>query len=127
MKRHLLRPTLLCLALAGSAALAAAQGARNDKAARQTATADQTSRTSADEEFDLNIPERQITKQDFEASTSVAIGGQQQPGLSLRVGVGVSAGEIEVFMRNVRGHVRFRASLEQVLARLRAPTQSRSP
>jgi hypothetical protein len=73
----------------------------------------------------LNITERRITERDFAASTSVELGEETARGLLLRVGVGVGADEINVLLRNVRGHVRFRASLERVLERLnvrRAPT-----
>jgi hypothetical protein len=77
-------------------------------------------RTSADETFDLNIAERRITEHDFAASTSVEIGEEAARGLMLRVGVAVGAQEINVLLRNVSGHVRFRATLDRVLERLRA-------
>ena len=77
-------------------------------------------RTSADETFDLNIAERRITEHDFAASTSVEVGGEAARGLVLRIGVEVGAEEINVLLRNVSGHVRFRATLERVLERLRA-------
>jgi len=75
--------------------------------------------TSADETFDLNITERRITEHDFTASTSVEIGEEAAHGLLLRVGVTVGAEEINVLLKNVTGHVRFRASLNRVLERLR--------
>jgi hypothetical protein len=72
--------------------------------------------TTASEDFDLDIAERRITESDFEASTEVSTAGEGAGrGLDLRVGVMVRAGNIDVLLRNVRGRVRFRASLEPVL------------
>ena len=83
------------------------------------------SRTNADEEFELNISERRITREDFEASTAVEVGDERVRGLDLRVGVALGASNIDVLLRNVRGRVRFRASLAPVLQRLeqRPPTR----
>jgi hypothetical protein len=90
-----------------------------------------TAGTTANEEFDLNISERRITESDFHAETSVEVGDEGARGLNLRVGVAVRASEIDVLLRNVRGHVRFRASLEQVLrlldSRRGAQQQTTSP
>jgi hypothetical protein len=129
MNLKLLRTAHILLLIFGAAALCAAQTnppsdraqtlAPPDAAATQSAN-----RTNADETFDLNITERRITERDFAASTSVEVGEETARGLLLRVGVGVGADEIDVLLRNVRGHVRFRASLERVLERLnlrRAP------
>lgn len=118
MRHDLLRTIPLCIALISLASFAAAQEAGGDRTRQQTAPSSSTSRTSADEEFDLNITEQRITRRDFQASTSVEIGGQQKSGLNLRVGVGVAASEIDVLLRNVYGHVRFRASFEPMLQRL---------
>jgi hypothetical protein len=87
-------------------------------AAPPAATTQPGNRTSADETFELNITERRITERNFEASTSVETGEGSPHGLMLRVGVAVRADEINVLLRNVRGRVRFRASLERVLERL---------
>lgn len=85
-------------------------------------------RTDADETFELNIAERRITERDFAASTSVEAGEESARGLRLRVGVEVGASEIDVLLRNVRGRVRFRATLERVLERLTARRpQERAP
>ena len=91
--------------------------------------------TTADEEFDLNISERRINESSFHAATAVEIGDGSEGGLNLRVGVTVRASEIDVLLTNVRGHVRFRASLEQVQrlldsrrgARQTAPASDASP
>jgi hypothetical protein len=77
----------------------------------QTRAAD-VARGEADEDFDLNIVERRITEPDFFASTEVSAGEATARGLNLRVGVAVGAERIDVLLRNVRGHVRFRASLD---------------
>ncbi|HEY0080958.1 MAG TPA: hypothetical protein VGB73_20305 [Pyrinomonadaceae bacterium] len=89
-------------------------------------TAPAAPRTTADENFDLNIDQRRITESDFEASTSVEVGEEGARGLNLRVGVALSARSIDVLLRNVRGRVRFRASLEHLLQRIgeRRPSQS---
>lgn len=71
-----------------------------------------------DEDFELNIDLRRITEKDFEAATAVEAGGEG--GLRLRVGVALRADSIDVLLRNVRGRVRFRASLGPVLRLLEA-------
>jgi hypothetical protein len=78
-------------------------------------------RASADEDFELNIVERRITEDNFAASTEVEVGGGGAGrGLSLRVGVAVGAQSIDVLLRNVRGSVRFRGTLEPLLRLLDA-------
>lgn len=75
-----------------------------------------TSFLTADEDFELNIADRRITEEDFAASTAVEIrtGQSEEQGLTVRVGARVGARRIDVRLRNVRGHVRFVASLEEV-------------
>lgn len=68
--------------------------------------------TNVDEDFDLNIIQRRITEHNFFASTSVALGDEPSP--LVRIGVALGAQEIDVLLQGVRGHVRFRASLEQI-------------
>ncbi len=72
---------------------------------------------NVDEKFELNISERRITEHDFFASTAIEAGEGSARGLSLRVGVALGASEIDVLLRNVRGSVRFRGSLD-VLQRI---------
>lgn len=87
----------------------------------------QTDGTTADEEFDLNIDLRRISEKDFHAETAVETNGAR--GLQLGVGVALRASDIEVLLRNVRGHVRFRGSLAPVLRLLEArrATPTRPP
>lgn len=121
MKRQLARLTQIIFLVAVAAALSAAQtsGSAERSAAAPSAAAVETSnRTNADETFELNITERRITEHEFAASTSVEAGEETAHGLMLRVGVSVGADEINVLLRNVRGNVRFRASLDRVLERL---------
>ena len=62
--------------------------------------------TAAAETFDLDIAEKRIHREGFEASTALRLesdGG----GVALRVGASVSARVIDVVLRNVRGTVRF--------------------
>lgn len=69
--------------------------------------------SNADEEFELNIDQRRINEGDFHAETAVSTDGAR--GLQLNVGVALRASEIDVLLRNVRGRVRFRATLDPVL------------
>jgi hypothetical protein len=106
--------------------------ARQTTAAQSRAQtrAGEEARGEADENFDLNIVERRITEPDFFASTEVSAGDEAARGLSLRVGVAVGAERIDVLLRNVRGHVRFRASLDalrRVLDARRTTTANETP
>jgi hypothetical protein len=130
MTRHtVFQALVLILVMSACTTLAAAQegwGTPTAPAERpaqpqpQNVTSDATERTQADETFELNIAERRITERDFAASTSVEAGEESARGLRLRVGVEVGASVIDVLLRNVRGSVRFRATLERVLERLNA-------
>lgn len=83
-------------------------------------------RPNVDETFDLNIDVRQITRENFEASTSVST--DNDSGLNLQVGVGLAAGRIDVLLRNVRGRVRFRGSLDRILEMIdRRPVAAPAP
>ena len=121
MKQNLSIVTLI-FTLTASALMASAQtgGSQSNSGATPQSTAEPLSRTSADESFDLNITERRITERDFAASTTVEAGEETARGLRLRVGVEVGADAISVLLRNVRGHVRFRATLDRVIERLNA-------
>jgi ribosomal protein L27 len=137
MTRKILQMTCACFALAFAAATFAtaqestdkssAAGASSNTTQQETATGPAVSRTSADETFELNIAERRITRRNFEASTSVEAGEESARGLRLRVGVAIGAGSIDVLLRNVRGQVRFRATLERVLERINARRTEPSP
>lgn len=72
-----------------------------------------TDHISADEVFDLNIREERINETYFERSTSVQL---HLGGISLRAGAGVSASQIDVNLRGVTGHVRFRGSFDRLRA-----------
>lgn len=120
--RNLLTTALLLFVIAASAVMTLAQANTNDASGateqQQTGTPNSEARTSADETFDLNITEQRITRRDFEASTSVEVGEESARGLDLKVGVAVGAESIDVLLRNVRGQVRFRATLERILERI---------
>jgi hypothetical protein len=78
--------------------------------------------------LDLNIAERRISEPDFHAETAVEAGDETARGLNLKVGVAVRAEQIDVLLRNVRGHVRFRANLDPVLRLLGArPGSQQAP
>lgn len=85
--------------------------------------------SDADEDYELNIDQRRIHEGDFRAETAVSTGGAR--GLQLNVGVALRASDIDVLLRNVRGRVRFRATLDPVLrlldSRRAAAPPSRPP
>jgi hypothetical protein len=89
--------------------------AQNQRPVRSSSPERQDSRTTIDETFDLNIPERHITENDFAASTAVEIGDQNKNDLRLQVGVALEAKRIDVTLRNVTGTVRFRGSLQRLV------------
>jgi hypothetical protein len=130
MTRHtFFQAALVVFVISACATVAAAQERWGESPAtaspatqqqQENATPDSPARTRADETFELNIAERHITERDFAASTSVEAGEESARGLRLRVGVEVGASEIDMLLRNVRGRVRFRATLERVLERLNA-------
>ncbi|MBC7932646.1 MAG: hypothetical protein H7Z38_18960 [Rubrivivax sp.] len=115
MRRTTLNATAVCPFILLTMTLVAAQTRPAESRPRQAAPPGQQTGTTANEDFDLNITERRITESDFHAETAVEVGDEGARGLNLMVGVGVRASEIDVLLRNVRGHVRFRANLEQVL------------
>lgn len=124
MKRKLFHLACAFVIIVASSVIALSQtgGAAKTEApsAQATVASEAQNRTSANENFELNITERRITERGFAASTTVEIGEETARGLLLRVGVAVGADEINVLLRNVRGSVRFRATLERVLQRLNA-------
>ena len=122
MTLKIFRLTCVCLMSAAgfvSAVTAQTESNNADRPARaQTVRGTAQSSVAADEDFEVNIGERHITEAEYEASVSVAVGEESARGLNLRVGVAVGASHIDVLLRNVRGRVRFRATLEQILRRL---------
>ncbi|HYH87135.1 MAG TPA: hypothetical protein VEX60_16905 [Pyrinomonadaceae bacterium] len=131
MKRTTLNAASVCLFILLTSVFVMAQTRPAETRPRQAVPPERQMGTTANEDFDLNISERRITESDFRAETSVEVGDEGARGLNLRVGVAVRASEIDVLLRNVRGHVRFRASLEQVLrlldSRRGAQQQTTSP
>lgn len=103
---------------AACAACALAQESRREGGGRQRPAAEAarpgaaTAQGEVDENFELNIAERRITEQNFFASTAVATAVEATRGVNLQVGVAVGAERIDVTLRNVRGRVRFRGSLD---------------
>jgi hypothetical protein len=123
---RLLKPIFVCVLLAAASAGTSAQTQPAEPRAPAIQQSTQSAGTDADEEFDLNIDLRRISEKDFHAETAVETDGAL--GLRLGVGVALRASEIEVLLRNVRGHVRFRGSLAPVLrlleGRRAAPAQT---
>jgi hypothetical protein len=79
--------------------------------AQDTPVADSTTR--------LDILDRRITQQGFQAGAEVETGTDGSSGVLLRVGAAVRARGIDVRLRNVRGDVRFLADLSRIQERLR--------
>jgi len=107
----LLSAASITLFITVGAVMSAAQSPASQDASTDAAQ----TRSNADETFELNISERRITEQNFNASTSVEAGEESARGLRLRIGVGVGAEQIDVLLRNVHGSVRFRGTLDRVL------------
>jgi hypothetical protein len=124
LKHKLFRLAFAFVIIAASFVVASSQTSGGASATSsdepQTPASESQNRTSANENFELNIAERRITERGFAASTTVELGEETARGLLLRVGVAVGADEINVLLRNVRGNVRFRATLGRVLERLGA-------
>jgi hypothetical protein len=123
---RLLKSIFVCVVLSAASAGAFAQTPPAETRAPAPPQSARESGADADEEFDLNIDLRRISEKDFHAETAVETDGAL--GLHLGVGVALRASEVEVLLRNVRGHVRFRGSLAPVLrlleGRRAAPTQT---
>lgn len=73
-----------------------------------------TGQVTADESFTLNISESRINETNYERSTDVRIGANNQTGVEVQVGATVRARNITINLRGVTGNVRFRASLEKI-------------
>ena len=67
------------------------------------------------ETYALDIAEKRIDRESFEAGTAVRIGDAQ--GVQVHVGAGVAARTVAIVLRNVNGTVRFRADLSRLPAR----------
>lgn len=113
---------LSALLLMCGAQLVVSQTTTSSRAPTETSTK---APLRADENFELKIDERRITRENFEASTAVGTSDSQH--LYLQIGVGLAAGKIEALLRNVRGSVRFHGTLERILELLenRSPTTPR--
>ena len=118
---RLLRNVTACVLVVAASARVSAQtraGDANAATPPRSTQATQAAGADADEEFELNIEQRRISEKEFRAETAVETDGAR--GLQLGVGVALRASDIEVLLRNVRGHVRFRGSLAPVLRLLDA-------
>ena len=131
MRRATLLTATAFLLIFASHGRAGAQTRPADAPARDARPAPAQTRSepasSADEDFELNIDQRRINEGEYHAETAVSTEGAR--GLRLDVGVALSASDIDVLLRNVRGRVRFRASLDPVLRLLDARREAspRSP
>jgi septal ring-binding cell division protein DamX len=129
LKRTTLRAATVFLLIFAAHASATAQTRGADAPARDArrteAQTQPESSSTADEDFELNIDLRRISESDFHAETAVSTDGTR--GLRLNVGVELLASDIVVTLRNVRGRVRFRASLDPVLRLLDARRNAAPP
>jgi len=123
LKRFLLQITCAILLLVGAFQPTFAQNASSKDTTNQTrpssADARSAAQTNADENFQLDIASRRITENNYQASTAIETDAGDTRGVDLRVGVFLNASRIDVSLRNVRGQVRFRGSLDSVLERLK--------
>jgi hypothetical protein len=76
---------------------------------------DTQSRRNVNKNFELNIKDRRILEQDYKASTSISLGEFSSRGLSLRIGAGVRASEVDIRLHNIQGKVHFHASGERLV------------
>ncbi len=72
------------------------------------------SHLSVNKDFDLNITEQRILKQDYKSSTSIGIGEAEPGGISLRAGTVVRANEVDILLHNIQGKVHFRSNWERL-------------
>lgn len=127
MISFLLRITFaLCFVAAASQIIFAQNASATDLTARNlilqslpNADSVTNAQTNTDENFQLDIASRHITENDYQASTALETVADNTRGVALRVGVFLNATRIDVNLRNVRGQVRFRGSLDSVLERLK--------
>lgn len=91
-------------------------------------TAPPENKTTADENFQLNIGEKRTVEKNYERSTQVSINSDNsQKSLSVGVGAAVKAESINITLRGITGTVRFRASLESLQQRIEHLKQNRPP
>ena len=81
------------------------------------------------EEKDLDIIHRQIAEEDYRASRALRLLSSDGNGVSLDVGAALAARRIQITLRNVRGHFRFRSRFEALHPRWHAlpDTQEGAP
>jgi hypothetical protein len=85
---------------------------------------DSVARTSADENFRLNISESRVSESNYERSTSVEVSSNnRQNAVFVRVGATATAEKIAIVLRGVKGDVRFRASLDALRRRIVRPAE----
>jgi outer membrane biogenesis lipoprotein LolB len=77
------------------------------------ARAQDKARTTADDNYTLNITDERVVETNYERSTRVDV-ADDKIGVSVRVGAEVSAETITLTLRGITGNVRFRASLEKI-------------
>lgn len=76
---------------------------------------DKNDQTTADENFKLNITQKQVTETNYQANTQVAVKSETQPPVNLEIGAKVGAEKITMTLKNIFGDVRFRGSLEKIV------------
>lgn len=84
----------------------------------------QTERT---ENFELNIVRERIRETNFERSTAAELKDETRGNLSVKIGVGASAGRIDALLQGIFGNVRFRASLAPIRAALERRKSGQTP
>jgi hypothetical protein len=126
LRRTTIQATTVFIFILTAHAHASAQTRPGDAPAPSAnAQAPRAESSNADEDYELNIDQRRIHEADFHAETAVSTDGAR--GLQLNGGVALRASDIDVLLRNVRGRVRFRATLDPVLRLLDARRAASPP
>ncbi|MGB3204048.1 MAG: hypothetical protein WBB28_03540 [Crinalium sp.] len=73
-------------------------------------------------DFELNITNQQVIKQNYQASTSITVREVARNGINLRVGAAVEASSINMQLQNIYGQVHFRAKRRLQLTVVDHPT-----
>lgn len=72
-------------------------------------------RTTVNEDFKLNITNKQVTETDYKSELEVTVKSDTDPSVSLQIGAEVKAEKITMTLKNIFGDVRFHGSLEKIL------------
>ena len=78
--------------------------------------ADPTSSQSADRDYDINIPHKQVSEVNYRSAAELGVGQPSGKDVSVHVGCSVSASRATITFTNVHGHVHLKGSLDRLNA-----------